>query len=72
MFYNKRLFEEAGVKVPTTIDEFFEVSAKLTKPGQYAYFIDDEPSRNQQDVLRPYQVGIWFRRAMVTQWQIDC
>lgn len=48
MFYNKRLFEEAGVKVPTTIDEFFEVSAKLTKPGQYAYFIVTNPAETSR------------------------
>ncbi|HHV39704.1 MAG TPA: sugar ABC transporter substrate-binding protein [Tepidimicrobium sp.] len=46
MFYNKRLFAEEGLDIPTTIDEFFDVSKKLTKPelGQYAYFIVTNPA----------------------------
>jgi len=31
LFYNKKMFEEAGVEVPKTWDELIEVSKKLTK-----------------------------------------
>jgi len=39
MFYNKKLFEEAGVAgPPTTIDEFLEASKKVSAlPGKYGY-----------------------------------
>lgn len=33
IFYNKDLFEQAGVQVPTTFDEFLEVSDELTAGG---------------------------------------
>ncbi len=41
LYYNKKLFEEAGIKQPpATIDEFHEVARKLTNPakGQYGTF----------------------------------
>lgn len=33
LFYRKDLFDEAGVKVPTTLDEYLEAARKLTKRG---------------------------------------
>ena len=36
MFYNKKLFDEAGLKPPTTYAELLDVAKKLTKaPNQY-------------------------------------
>ncbi|MGE5573640.1 MAG: ABC transporter substrate-binding protein [Bacteroidota bacterium] len=71
MFYNKRLFAEAGLKVPTTIDEFFEVSAKLTKPGQYAYFIVTNPAETSRMFfdLTKWVYGLdgrWSRNGKLT------
>lgn len=39
LFYNKKLFEEAGVAAPpTTLDEFMEASRKIAElPGKYGY-----------------------------------
>ena len=38
LFYNKQLLDEAGIEVPTTIDEFIEAVKQLTKaPEQYGY-----------------------------------
>lgn len=41
LLYNKRLFEEAGVSVPKTMDEFIEVGKALTIPekGQYGFVL---------------------------------
>lgn len=72
MFYNKRLFKEAGVKVPTTIEEFFEAGKKLTKPGeQYAYFIVTNPAETSRmffDVSKwVYGFGgRWARNGVLT------
>ncbi len=45
MVYNKRLFEQAGVKVPTTIEEFWAAGQKITKQGdQYTYFMVNSTS----------------------------
>lgn len=39
MFYNKKLFKEAGVEAPpATMDEFLAISEKISKiPGKYGY-----------------------------------
>ncbi|MCM3729805.1 ABC transporter substrate-binding protein [Neobacillus cucumis] len=37
LFYNKKLLDEAGVKVPTTWDEFMAASIKLTDPSKNRY-----------------------------------
>jgi len=38
IYYNVDLFKEAGIKeFPKTMDEFVEVTKKLTKPGQYGF-----------------------------------
>jgi ABC-type glycerol-3-phosphate transport system substrate-binding protein len=37
LFYNKKLLEDAGVKVPTTWDEFMDASIKLTDPSKNRY-----------------------------------
>lgn len=42
LFYNKKMFEEAGVQVPTTWDELREVSKALTK-GQDVYGFGQNP-----------------------------
>jgi len=39
LLYNKRLFKEAGVEVPKTMDEMYAAAKKLTKEGQYGFFV---------------------------------
>jgi len=45
MFYNKKLFEEAGVAgPPKTLDEFWEASKKVSAlPGKYGYCLRGGP-----------------------------
>jgi multiple sugar transport system substrate-binding protein len=45
LFYNKKMFEEAGVEVPKTWDELREVSKKLTKDGVYGFGVAPELAR---------------------------
>nr|WP_041085883.1 ABC transporter substrate-binding protein [Jeotgalibacillus soli] len=45
LFYNTKLFAEAGVEVPTTWDEFREVSKALTKDGVYGFGAAPELAR---------------------------
>ncbi len=49
MWYNKTMFDEAGIPYPTedwTWDEFYEIAKKLTKDGQFGFAMN--PS-NEQD-----------------------
>src|SRR5690606_7339530 len=51
MFYNKKLFDEAGLKAPTTYDELLDVAQKLTKaPNQYGFGI---PTADQVQIGEP-------------------
>lgn len=45
LFYNKKLFKEAGVEVPTTWDELLEVSKALTKDKVYGFGVAPELAR---------------------------
>ncbi|BCB02638.1 ABC transporter substrate-binding protein [Bacillus sp. KH172YL63] len=45
LFYNKKMFEEAGVEVPATWDELREVSKALTKDGVYGFGVAPELAR---------------------------
>ncbi|NUH83674.1 ABC transporter substrate-binding protein [Bacillus firmus] len=45
LFYNKNMFEEAGVEVPKTWDELREVSKALTKDGVYGFGVAPELAR---------------------------
>ncbi|TDL31509.1 ABC transporter substrate-binding protein [Jeotgalibacillus sp. S-D1] len=45
LFYNKTMFEEAGVEVPTTWEEMMEVSKTLTKDGVYGFGVAPELAR---------------------------
>ncbi|WP_425331154.1 ABC transporter substrate-binding protein [Jeotgalibacillus proteolyticus] len=45
LFYNKTMFEEAGVEVPTTWEELTEVSKELTKDGVYGFGVAPELAR---------------------------
>lgn len=42
LLYNKRLFAEAGVTEPKTIDEMIAAAKKLTKDGQYGFYINTD------------------------------
>lgn len=53
IFYNKRLFEEAGVEPPKTWEEFIEISQKLTKPEENQYALDASLSQAPPD-------GPWY------------
>ncbi|MBX3569180.1 MAG: sugar ABC transporter substrate-binding protein [Rhizobiaceae bacterium] len=37
LYYNKELFEQAGVEFPTSMDDIVQVAAKLTKPENNVY-----------------------------------
>ncbi|WP_175989479.1 ABC transporter substrate-binding protein [Bacillus sp. Marseille-Q1617] len=45
LFYNKKMFEEAGVEVPKTWEDLREVSKKLTKDGVYGFGVAPELAR---------------------------
>ncbi|WP_226672547.1 ABC transporter substrate-binding protein [Rossellomorea aquimaris] len=45
LFYNKKMFEEAGVEVPKTWDELREASKALTKDGVYGFGVAPELAR---------------------------
>lgn len=45
LFYNKKMFEDAGVEVPTTLDELREVSKALTKDGVVGLGVAPELAR---------------------------
>lgn len=45
LFYNKKMFEEAGVEVPTTWDELREASKELTKDGVVGLGVAPELAR---------------------------
>ncbi|MGY6213197.1 ABC transporter substrate-binding protein [Cytobacillus firmus] len=45
LFYNKKMFEQAGVEVPKTWDELREVSKALTKEGVYGFGVAPELAR---------------------------
>jgi multiple sugar transport system substrate-binding protein len=46
LFYNKKMLEEAGVAIPKTWDELFEVSKKLTKDSDvYGFGVAPELAR---------------------------
>lgn len=72
MFYNKRLFAEAGVKVPTTIDEFFDAAKKLTKNNeQYGYYLVTNPAETARmffDITKWVYAydGRWSRNNALT------
>ena len=51
MFYNKKLFDEAGLKAPTTYAELLDAAKKLTKaPNQYGMGI---PTADQVQIGEP-------------------
>ncbi|WP_078409930.1 ABC transporter substrate-binding protein [Priestia abyssalis] len=45
LFYNKEMFEEAGVEVPKTWSELQEAAKKLTKAGVYGFGVMPELAR---------------------------
>jgi multiple sugar transport system substrate-binding protein len=45
LFYNKKMFEEAGVEVPQTWEEFQSVSEKLTSGDVYGFGVAPELAR---------------------------
>jgi len=45
LFYNKRMFRDAGVTVPTNPQDFLDVALKLTKaPDQYGFISANRPA----------------------------
>jgi len=44
MFYNKAVFDEHGIEVPTTLDEFFSVADKLQTAGVVPLALGDKES----------------------------
>lgn len=44
VFYNKAIFEEHGIEVPTTLDEFFDVADKLQGAGVVPLALGDKES----------------------------
>lgn len=44
VFYNKAVFEEHGIEVPTTLDEFFDVAEKLQAAGVTPLALGDKES----------------------------
>src|SRR5699024_11665197 len=44
VFYNKEIFEENDIEVPTTFDEFFEVADELEEAGVTPLALGDKES----------------------------
>ncbi|MBO1512502.1 ABC transporter substrate-binding protein [Metabacillus bambusae] len=45
LFYNKKMLDEAGIEVPTTIEDFREAAKTLTKNDKYGFGVAPELAR---------------------------
>lgn len=56
IFYNKTMFEEAGVAIPTTMEELVEAAKKLTKPeaSQYGLLVAGKDSEETTFQFVPF------------------
>lgn len=71
-FYNKDIFEEVGVEVPSNWEEFIEVSEKITEAGYVAvgpWMQNKVPCVNCWDIQ--FSLGPTFAKAMQEQWDYD-
>lgn len=65
MLYNKKLLDEAGVAVPTTIDEFYAaVKAVKAKTGQWGYAFPN----NTSDTLWNYIISMQWVIGLGGDW----
>ncbi|ASK62507.1 ABC transporter substrate-binding protein [Virgibacillus phasianinus] len=58
IFYNMKVFEENGVKVPTTFDEFFEAADKLKAAGVVPLALGDKESWTATQVFENVLLGV--------------
>lgn len=64
-FYNQKMLDEAGVKLPTTPEELKAAAEALTKDGKYGFAITDDNTVNfMRDALQ-------FVTGMEGQWVKD-
>ncbi|MGY0692029.1 ABC transporter substrate-binding protein [Virgibacillus sp. FSP13] len=58
IFYNKQVFEENGVEVPTTFDEFFEAADKLQDAGVVPLALGDKESWPATQIFENVLLGV--------------
>lgn len=70
LFYNKKLFDEAGLKPPTTYDEMLDAAKKLTKaPNQYGLGVSTADQPQVLEAVDRYLYGygaLWGNGKQVT------
>lgn len=57
VFYNKEVFEEHGLDVPTTFDDFFDVAEKLQDAGVVPLALGDKEAWTATQVLENILIG---------------
>lgn len=57
VFYNKEVFEEHGLDVPTTFDDFFDVAEKLQDAGIVPLALGDKEAWTATQVLENILIG---------------
>ncbi|MUK87724.1 extracellular solute-binding protein [Ornithinibacillus sp. L9] len=58
VFYNMEVFEEHGIEVPTTFDEFFEAAEKLEAAGVVPLALGDKESWTATQVFENVLLGV--------------
>lgn len=58
MFYNMKVFEENGIKVPTTFDEFFVAADKLQAAGIAPLALGDKESWTATQIFENVLLGV--------------
>ncbi|MFZ3577160.1 ABC transporter substrate-binding protein [Virgibacillus sp. DJP39] len=58
MFYNMKVFEENGIEIPTTFDEFFEVADKLKAAGITPLALGDKESWTATQIFENVLLGV--------------
>lgn len=62
LWYNKEVFQEAGLELPTTWEELVNVAAQLTTSDRYGILIPTSPDYYQNFVFYPF---LWMAGAEV-------
>ncbi|AIF44576.1 ABC transporter substrate-binding protein [Virgibacillus sp. SK37] len=58
IFYNKKVFEDNGVDVPTTFDEFFKAADKLQEAGVTPLALGDKESWTATQIFENVLLGV--------------
>jgi len=65
MLYNKKLLDQAGVGIPTTVDEFYKAAkAVKDKTGQWGYAFNNKLA----EILQTYIVSMQWTLGLGSDW----